>query len=123
MAAITWDSVVDFAPGLSTFPADGQDAILEEVGSCFNAANFVDGEASPKLRLCRIYYAAHLATMASQGASGAAGPIVMEMIDRMQRSYATPSGGVIFDGLDGTSFGKMLRALVRTTAARAPRVL
>lgn len=123
MAAITWDEVTAFAPGMATFADDGQTLVLAEVNTCFNVSYFVDGESSAKLKLCRIYYAAHLATIATQGNSGAAGPVTSEMIDRLRRSYAAPSGAVAYDSLDSTAYGKMLRSLVRTTAARAPVVL
>lgn len=123
MAAIVWSDVTDLASNLSSVSSGARTVILAEVNTCFNTTYFVGGEDSEKLKLCRIYYAAHLATVAAQGASGAAGPVTHEMIDRLQRSYSTPAGGIVFDGIDSTSFGKALRALLKTTKARGPLVL
>lgn len=122
MASITWSDVDNFAANLSTVDAGAQTDILAEVNTCLNVS-YWGGESGPKLKLARIYLAAHMATCALQGAAGAGGPVTMEMVDRLQVSYAQPGGGVAFDSLDSTAFGKMFRALARTTKARAPVVI
>lgn len=125
MADITWTQVVAFAPKLSTLDSGAQDTLLAWVnagGNAIDPAAF-GGESSPTTTLARIYLAAHAGTMSKQGGAGAAGPVVGKMAGGVQVQYATPSGGVVFDSLDGTAFGKMYRMLCRTSLAAGPHLL
>lgn len=122
MAAIVWADVSAFAPNLATAPAGVQADVLAYVNAALNPAMF-DGEAGPTYRIARIYLAAHAGTLAAQGASGAGGPITQESAGRLSRSYAMPGGGVAFDALDSTLYGKMYRQLLRQSSARGPWVL
>lgn len=123
MAAITWDDVLLFAPELSTFDSDAQDEILLFVNEEGIDVTQWGGEDAQRLRLARIYYAAHIATASSQGGNGgAAGPVTSETAGGLSRTYAFAS--VASDLLlDSTNYGRLLRMLMRQTIARAPVVL
>jgi hypothetical protein len=122
MASIAWTDVVDHAPELSTVDTDAQTNILAYV----NTAMTVDewgGESSPKLKLARIYLAAHYGTVTSQGGAGAAGPVTSETAGSLSREYASYSPAGSDPLLDTTPYGKAWRSLARTTKARAPQVI
>lgn len=122
MAAIDWAQVVAFAPGLSTVAIDAQDAILAWANAALNLSAF-DGEDGPTTLLARIYLAAHAGTLRAQAAAGGGGPVTMRSVGGVTEQWANPSGGVAYDSLDASPFGKLYRALVRTSSARGPYVL
>lgn len=122
MASITWTDVTDHVSSLSSVSTNARTNILAWANDALDV-NVWGGESAAKLKLARIYLAAHAATVELSGAAGAAGPVTHEMVDRISRSYAQPGGGVAFDSLDSTAFGKMFRQLARTTKARGPFVL
>lgn len=127
MAVITWAMVVDHAPHLSTIDADAQTDILAYVNTALRVSVF-GGEDSPKLKLARIYLAAHLATMGRQAGSGgglAGGEITSESVGSISRSYAGASSGATSEaGLGSTVWGRSYLALVKTSAlARMPIVM
>lgn len=122
MAAIEWSTVVAFVPRLSTLDSEAQDAILAWANAALNVDAF-DGEDGATTRMARIYLAAHAGTMARQGSSGAGGPLTMRSVDGITEQWATPAGGVVFDSLDSTPYGKMYRQLVGMSSARGPFVL
>lgn len=122
MAAILWSDVEALAPSLESVTYEAQAMVLAVVNSCLNVSMW-GGEDAPKLKLARVYLACHMVQAAVQGEAGTAGPVTHEMVDRLSTSYAQPGGGMSFDSLDSTAFGKMYRLLARTTKARSPVVL
>lgn len=122
MAAITWAAVEDLAPELSTVNADAQTEILNFVNDAFDPAA-LGGEASYRLRMARIYYAAHFGTVTAQGSSGAAGPVIGESAGGLSRQYASFSPAGSDPLLDSTPYGKQLRLIIRNSPARGPLVI
>lgn len=119
MAAIVWADVVAFAPQLSTVASTVQTDILAHVNTALNVVTF-GGESAPRLRLARIYLAAHVGTVTSGGGSAAAGPVTSESDGTISRSYASVSTAA--SDTESTSYGQMYAHLIRTSAARLPRV-
>lgn len=122
MSDISWDDVLGVAPSLSSVSTLAQTDILAYVEENLDSS-ILEGDDGKAFRLARIYLAAHFGTVSQQGASGAAGPVTQETVDRLSRSYGQPYGGVAADSLDSTAYGKAYRALIRRTIARAPVVL
>ena len=122
MADIAWSDVESFAADLSAVDADAQTDILAWVNDALVVADF-GGETGPKLRLARIYLAAHSGTIVLRGGSGAAGPVVSESAGPLSRTYAAGVVSASDSLLDTTSWGKMFSLLVRTSPARAPIVI
>jgi hypothetical protein len=120
MALIDWDDVAALAPELDDFDETGQGLILDYVNVALDVSIF-GGEESPKLRLARIFLAAHFATVSKQGGVGAAGPVISESAGGLSRSYALLSASS--SGFSGSSYGDQYLALIRSTVARAPVVL
>jgi hypothetical protein len=114
--------VVAFAPKLSTVDAVAQTAILAWANDALDVSAF-DDEGGPTTQLARIYLAAHAGTMNRQGANGAGGPLTMRAAGGITEQWATPAGGVVFDSLDSTPYGKLYRQLVNMSGARGPFVL
>ncbi len=119
MAEITWADVVAVAPELSTVASDAQDMIIAYVNDDVSPAAF-GGETSPKLKLARVYLAAHEGTLASQSGAGPAGPVTSETDGTIARSYAAGSTDNA-SHWNSTSYGRSYVALVRTSRARLPR--
>lgn len=124
MAAIQWTDVVAFAPQLSTVGVAEQNDILAHV----NTAHKIDvfgGEDAQRLRMARIFLAAHIATLNSYGGTVLAGPVISETAGDISRSYAL-ANAYITDGeknaWSATSYGQMYAMLIRTSAARMPKV-
>jgi hypothetical protein len=118
MADIVWNDVTAVAPELSTVSAGAQADLLSYVNTHVDPAK-LGGVGSPKYRLARIYLAAHMATMSSQGGVGVAGPVISESAGGLSRSYALLNAQ---SGFSGSTYGDMYRHLIRTSAARAPLV-
>ena len=125
MAAIDWNAVVDFAAGLSTVAAGAQTVILDLVNTELNV-NALGGETSAKLRLVRIFLAAHLGDLSLKrgGASGFAGPVSSETYadDQIRIDYAA-SVAQNETALKETVYGRQFLALVRNSPARTPFAL
>ncbi len=119
MADIAWSDVTAFASELSTVDSGAQTDILAYVNDTLSPKAF-GGEASPKLRLARIYLAAHVGTLSQSGGSAKAGALTSETADDISRTYAA---GVIANPSDwnSTSYGQLYAAIVRTSRARLPR--
>lgn len=117
MAAITWANVVKFVPSLSTVDAEVQNALLAHVNILLDV-NRWGGEESPKLRLGRIYVAAHFATLAVKGASGlnGAGPLASSTASKLSRSWSQVNVAV-YGTWATTTWGQLYWSLVRTTTA------
>lgn len=114
MAAITWTQVVLLAPELETLPSGAQDLILDYVNQALPVGPW-GGESGPKLKLGRIYLAAHMGTLTASG-SGGLGQIteVSEGDVVTKFAEAAKSGS----SLDQTSYGQEFKRLGRTTSAR-----
>ncbi len=118
---ITWLDVTAVAADLASVPVAAQTDILDHVNTTLQVDLF-GGEESPKLRLARIYLAAHHGTVAVR--SDTAGPVQSESEEGVSVTYG---GGVSIVGsdplLDSTRWGQAFRQLCRTGAPRAPIVL
>lgn len=121
MAAITWANVIDHAPGLSTVDTDAQNDILAYVNTALKVDEFY-GEASPMLKLARIYLAAHMGTMIAQAVTGQVGPVQAESVGGVSRAYAVAQFAQT-SSLADTTWGRAFLQLVRVSPARAPIVL
>jgi hypothetical protein len=117
MSAIVWDDVIAHAPELSGVDEDAQTDILAHVNTTLNVAVF-GGEESPKLRLARIYLAAHMTTLMTLGSSS--GDIASESVGGVSYSASSTTSTGSFDT---TGYGKQYQALVRNSVARFPLVV
>jgi hypothetical protein len=120
--AIVWGEVAAIAPTLANTNPYTQGAILEYVNTALHVECW-GGEGSPQLRLARLYMAAHMGTVSSSGASGAAGPVTSETAGGLTRSYGFMSSTEADPLLDATPYGRMYRELLMRSAARSPIVL
>jgi hypothetical protein len=104
--------------------AGAQTDILAHVNTTLVVAEF-GGESAAKLKLARIYLAAHFGTFALDDAAGTAGAITSEKAGDLSRDYGADSLAAAFDGSDygATVHGQSFVALVRSTPARAPLLL
>ncbi len=121
MAAITWPNVVDFAATLSTTAVGAQDAILAYVNQALQPEVY-GGEDATKLRLARIYLAAHMGEILRR--QGIGGAVTGESIsaESVSFSYAAPFHGAI-SSLETTSWGLEFQRLTNSTYARLPVVV
>lgn len=117
MASIAWADVEDHAPELSTIDSDAQTTILAYVNATTTIEpSLFDGETSARLKLARIFLAAHVATTTPMGSSGAAGPVTAESAGRISRSYASVSTTA---GLATTAYGVAFDEILQSSGARA----
>ncbi len=132
MAAIIWAHVVGIYPEAEGVDPIHQNAILAMVNTGLNVASF-GGEASHKLRMARLYLAAHHAELslpaAEETAAQAAG-ISSKTVsaDSLSVSYAAPdtgsTGASLFWDLSSTKWGDQYKMLVRSNpGTRMPRVV
>jgi len=123
MAVISWSDVANqFPTGLTSNHGARKD-ILAYVNDALVVDEF-GGEDSAKLKLARVYLAAHFATIAAGGVTGVAGPVVEEEGGDLRRKYASFSTtGSSDPSLTSTSGGRAYLTLLATTKARAPFVL
>lgn len=117
MASIVWADVVNHAAELSSVDTDAQTDILAHVNTTLDVRVF-GGEDSPKLKLARIYLAAHMATLQTLG--GSSGDIQSESVGGVSYSYGAAADASDFSS---TSYGKQYSALVRNSIARFPLVV
>lgn len=125
MATIIWDDVVAHAAQLSTLDVDARNAILAHVNTALVPKKF-GGESSPKLKLARVYLAAHLATVGpASGGTITAGPVTSETVGGVSRTYANLASASAESQaqLQGSTYGQLFLELVRTSSARGPMVL
>ncbi len=116
---IVWADVLAHAPELSSATSGLQADVLEYVNDALTKKQWGSEE---RLRLARIYYAAHLASLAGGGGSGSGerGPITSESEGGVAVSYAnTVSVFAAHSGLSGTKYGRLYLEL---RAHIAPRV-
>lgn len=124
MADITWTHVEDHAPELSGVSSAAQTDILAHVNVTLVVADF-GGEDAAKLKLARVYLAAHFGTFALPDVVGTAGSVTSEKAGDLSREYGTETLALAFASSEygSTVHGQMFLALVRTTPARAPLLL
>lgn len=116
MAVISWAMVLNHAPELSVIPVGAQTDILAHVNTTLKPSVW-GGEDSAKLKLARIYLAAHFGTLEkSKGA--VVGPVVSSSAGGLARSFAVVAGSS--SGYADTPYGKQYEALLKTTPARLP---
>lgn len=122
MAAILWSDVEAIAVELADVPIAAQTLYLDLANKFLNV-NMFDGEDGPRVKLARIYLAAHFATLDRQRGTATAGPVISESRGGLSRSYAnlfqTSNGPGLFGS---TAYGMNYEALVRTSGARWPTV-
>lgn len=120
MAAITWEDVAGHAPELRRLSTRAQTDILALANdpTYLNVTNF-GGEDTNKLRLARIYLAAHFGTMDRR--RGIPGAVSSTALGPASRSYAHPADWRTF--LQATSYGMNLATMMRTSPARAGALL
>lgn len=119
MAVITWAMVVNHASELSAIGVDAQNDILAHVNTTLKPSVF-GGEESGKLKLARIYLAAHFGTI-EKARGSVVGPVVSSSAGGLSRSFAVVQGSS--NDYDSTPYGKQYAALLKTTLARLPFVL
>jgi hypothetical protein len=124
MADITWSDVEDHAAELSSVSAGAQTNILAFVNATLDVTCVGGdaGEDSPRVKLARVYLAAHLGTLALPGgAGGAGGPLTAESLGDEARSYGSFDMDPAY--LAMTGYGALYLSMIRTSAARSPIVL
>jgi hypothetical protein len=110
MASITWTDVTNHAAELASVSAGAQTDILAHVNTALNVTLFGD-ETSARLKLARIYLAAHLGTMANLG--GVSGPVSSESAGGLAMSYAV---AMTRSNLGITSYGRAYLATLPSVA-------
>ena len=118
---ILWTEVANFDPKLANLDTGAQTHILAHVNTVLST-NEWGGEASPELRLARIYLAAHHGTMALRG-DNATGPAVAKSAGPISIQYAAASPGGTDTLFSKTNAGLMYLAMTRALPARAPMVI
>lgn len=116
MAAITWSDVTALAGELSNVSPTAQTIILNWVNTALDVSFFAGGETSSKLKLTRIYLAAHLGSLGPR-----VGIVTSESEDDLSIGYTIPPippGGDPF--WFRTGYGEAYQMMVNTTAARLP---
>ena len=121
MSAIAWSDVTGTFPTdtlLLNLPVAAQTDILSFVNTELAVAFF--GGDGIKLRLARIYFAAHVGfTEALRGAAGTVvGPLIGESAGGLSRSYATGIAGIRATSHASTGYGQLFDDLVRSSAMR-----
>lgn len=115
---IVWPDIVNLDSILGNVDPGAQLRILEYANVALKVSEF-DGEGSPKIRLARMYLAAHHGTLSIRGGSKA-GPVTGQTVGPISRSYGSMTSG---DSLyNSTTWGQAFLQLVRTSPARLPCV-
>lgn len=120
---IEWQDVISMrgAANLSAIDTDIANEILGYVNGYFKVSEW-GGESSSRLRLARLYLAAHNASLVYQGVASSGGTVILESVGGVTRQYASFSPMGSDPLLDSTTWGKLLRQLGKTVA-RGPQVL
>lgn len=115
MAAILWSDVVTVDASLASTAVALQTEILAYVHEVVGVHS-LGGEESHRLKLARIYLAAHMAVIAKQIGDGqATGPVTSRSIGGISKSWLAPQ--MTDDGLQRTGHGSLYLFVVRN----APR--
>lgn len=121
MAAILWADVTGMFPSdavLAGIPVAAQNNILQHVNTELSAA-FFGGEEAPKMKLARIYLAAHMACAGGSGATGPIGPVIVERLGPLDREYAPFGLSSVVPGAHGeTTYGRLFDGLVLASPMR-----
>lgn len=120
MAAIAWSDVTGMFPAdttLAAIPAAAQTAILAYVNEDLSASYF-GGEASAKLKLARIYWAAHMAVSGGLGGEASSGPVTSREEGGVRETYAVSGAGIPSSSNRTTSYGRLFDELVRSSPYR-----
>lgn len=121
MAAIVWDDVTTIVPSLSTVAVGAQTLYLSLVNGAIDTRLFADGENDARLKLARIYLAAHYATSGGIGSAtgglGASGPVTGESAGTLSRSYGSHgvTGGGGGSSLGTTEWGRLFQLIMMPT--------
>lgn len=113
MAAIAWADVTAIASDLSTVGVAAQAMILAFVNEAIDTRLFPNGEEDARLKLARVYLAAHYAVGPLGGSFGAAGPVTAESAGTLSRSYASMSSSSTDPLLESTPWGRAYRLIMR----------
>lgn len=113
MAAITWTDVTAIAADLSTTSAAAQTMILAMVNEAIDTRLFPNGETDARLKLARVYLAAHYAASGLGGSGAAAGPVTAEAAGTLSRSYASITSSTTDPLLESTTWGRLYRLIMR----------
>lgn len=115
-----WTDVVSLAPELTKVSNAGQGTILAYVNTALDVCQFGKlGEDSPKLKLARIYLAAHLGSLGPHE-----GILTSEKEDDLEMGWTLPPIPPFGDPFwYRTAYGSAYDALIRTTTARLPFVV
>lgn len=120
MAAITWTDVTTLIPSMSAITVGAQGVYLAHVNVALDVRLFC-GEEDPRLKMARIYLAAHFAasdTLAgASGGAGISGPLTSESAGSLSHSYGSTAGGSGFgsSGYGSTAWGRLYLTLIKTT--------
>lgn len=117
---VTWRDVIGIAAELDAVDDEAQFDILAYVNSAFKTTGF----DAFKLRLARLYLAAHHGTFAdpARGANAPTGALTQETLGPASRSYASFASDSQRE-LETTSYGQALAFLLRTHSTRGAYVL
>lgn len=117
MASIVWADVTAIAPTLSTVGAAAQALYLAFANEAIDIRLFNNGETDNRLKLARIYLAAHYASSGvladASGGAGVAGPVTAEAAGTLSRSYASMTASATDSGFASTEWGRLYRLIMR----------
>jgi len=117
MAAILWTDVTTIAPSLASVSAGVQSLLLNFVNEAIDTRLFPNGEADNRLKLARIYLAAHYASSGlaadASGGAGVAGPVIGEAAGTLSRQYAAMTSSTSDPLLESTEWGRLYRLIMR----------
>lgn len=117
MAAITWNHVVALYDDLDCVNTEAQEIYLAEANTAIDVSNFEGGELSPRVKLARIYLAAHGAYAAKLRGDG---PVASESIGGVSTSYRAV--GSDDNALRLTAPGREYLSIIDTSLCRLPVV-
>lgn len=119
-AIIEWSDVIGATGELSDVSDLMQELIIAYVNDYFDPDKF-GGDDGVKLRMARLYLAAHLGKLSGvSGGQAVSGPVTSESAGGLSRSYAVLTAGTT--NLSTTSYGQLVDQLIRTSLARFPIV-
>lgn len=121
MSAILWTDVTGTFPNdtlLLNLPVVAQTDVLAYVNTVLSVEFF--GGDGTKLRLARIYFAAHMGyTEALRGQAGTiTGPLIGESLGFATRNYASTIVGLRATSHASTNYGQLFDDLVRSSPMR-----
>ena len=115
MTAIIWTNVTDVAADVAALnlPVAVQTAVLLHVNTALDVTLFGTGDdTDPRLYLCRVNLAAHIAITMGSGAFGPSGPALEDQAGSLMTQYAN-TVAVSSNPYDTTSYGRTYRMLIK----------